>query len=202
MSRDLSSSSPSSDALAAVETPIEFRDRVLKFWFGLSQQQWFAGGEEVDAMIEERFADVLPRVRSGAFDSLHEIDAHSSLALIIALDQFPRNLCRGSPESFTSDAKARGFVHSGIAKGHLEDFAGDKDKIMFYTLPLMHSEVLADHDTLEEIYDKFEMPNREFAADHRFCIATFGRFPYRNAAMSRACTPEEDEYLKSKATSG
>jgi uncharacterized protein (DUF924 family) len=193
MSHDMSTQHP-----ATMESGVNFRDRLLRFWFGLSLQQQFAGGEAVDTMISEQFSALLPELRDGSFDFLHEIDADSSLALIIAFDQFPRNLCRGTPDAFSSDAKARELVHSGLAKGYLEAFNGEQPKIMFYTMPLMHSEVLADHDLLKEIYDKFDMPNRAFADEHRQCIATFGRFPYRNAALSRTCTPEEEEFLAKK----
>lgn len=194
MSRDLSSGK-----VASMETAVlDFRDRLLPFWFGLSQQQQFAGGEAVDKMVNDQFGSLLPELRAGAFDSLHEIDANSSLALVIALDQFPRNLCRGSPDSFSSDAKARDLVHSGIAKGYLDHFEGNEMKILFYTLPLMHSEVLADQDELKEIYEKFDMPNRAFAEEHRHCIATFGRFPYRNTVLSRKSTPEEEAFLAVK----
>jgi uncharacterized protein (DUF924 family) len=125
--------------------------------------------------------------------------AEGSLALLILLDQFPRNIFRGHPDAFASDAKAREVTRRAIARGH--DLETQKIARVFYYLPFEHSETLDDQDLAVKYFgerigaDPDPKSNYTYALIHRDVIARFGRFPGRNAALGRENTPEEAEFL-------
>jgi uncharacterized protein (DUF924 family) len=114
------------------------------------------------------------------------------------LDQFPRNMFRGRPESFATDAKARAVADQAIAAGF--DLRLPVLLRPFVYMPLMHSESLADQDRGIALFEQRLGPdtyNLPYAREHRAEIAQFGRFPARNAALGRTSTPEETAYLQS-----
>ena len=113
------------------------------------------------------------------------------LALIILLDQFPRNMFRGSPRAFASDARAVNLTKEGIRQGF--DRSLTEAQLDFFYMPLMHSEALDDHDILLEQGHG----NNRYAQEHREIIARFGRFPHRNQTLGRDCSVEEASYLAS-----
>jgi uncharacterized protein (DUF924 family) len=197
-----------------VSTPEE----VLSYWFpegindadpqtiGQQMERWMAGGTEVDREITERFGEVLEQARRGELD--HWADtARGRLALIVVLDQFSRNVYRGSPLSYAQDEKALGLAVEGIDLG-MDRELGAMER-MFWWLPLGHSEDLALQERSvsqaeEEVADALEHlrlwheHNLYQAKAARDVIARFGRHPHRNEILGRDSTPEELEYLRTE----
>ena len=181
---------------------------ILKFWFGTSDMSesvkkrriWFKSTPEFDAELIERFADVHERAAAGELDHLKETPSEC-LALIISLDQFPRNIYRGSGKAFHTDDKACNLSHHALAQDF--DAAISLEARKFFYLPLVHSEKLSDQDVAAEKYKAFD-DEKSLASsiDHRDVIARFGRFPHRNKVMGRENTAEEEEYLKIPPTWG
>ena len=175
---------------------------ILEFWFGDTnlavgrprRDVWFRSTPEFDADIKRRYRDVYERASGGAFDHFIEAPA-DCLALILMLDQFPRNLYRGSPRSFGTDTKAREVTRIALDRGH-DKGAATWHRLFFY-IPLEHSEHIADQDRACALYEDLG-DDRALAAahGHREAIRRFGRFPHRNEVLGRANTPAEDEYLK------
>jgi len=198
----------------AVSTPEE----VLSYWFPedfsnadpetrrRQMERWMAGGPEVDREITERFGQVLEQARRGELDHWAET-ARGRLALIVVLDQFSRNVYRGSPLSYAQDEKALQLAVEGIDLGMDRELAVMER--FFFWLPLGHSEDLALHDRsvsyTEEEAAKAPFHLRagaEFGVSQakaaRDVIARFGRHPHRNELLGRDSTAEELEYLKNE----
>ncbi|MBL8516078.1 MAG: DUF924 domain-containing protein [Betaproteobacteria bacterium] len=177
---------------------------VLTFWFGpaaerhLSRKAWFQKDPDFDANIRDRFLPLFEEAEAGGFDNWRD-HAQSCLALLIVLDQFPRNLFRGEARAFACDARARIVARHAIALGY--DREWHPVQRMFAYLPLEHSESIADQEECLRLM-KTLMPYPEtadmhvWAEKHRVIIERFGRFPHRNAALGRESTPEEIEFLK------
>ncbi len=181
---------------------------VLTFWFGdadlsrnfKKREIWFRSTPEFDAAIEDNFLAAYEQAAAGGLDHLMET-AEGSLALIILMDQFPRNLFRGSAKSFATDERARDIADHMVDRGFDQRFA-DWPRVFIY-LPFQHSENLADQEkgVPLTLATGLERP-AEAAAEHRDVIARFSRFPHRNAVMGRENTPEEDDYMKNPPTWG
>ena len=120
-------------------------------------------------------------------------DADGALALLILLDQFPRNAFRGTARMFESDAKARRIARGAIEAGF--DQGVEHDLRNFFYLPFAHSENLADQDRCVELARELGGEELRYAIIHRDIIEKFGRFPHRNEALGRATTPEERKFL-------
>lgn len=179
-------------------------ESVLEFWFGplaerhLSRKAWFQKDPDFDANIRTRFLPLFEEVEAGALDSWRD-HPQASLALIILLDQFPRNLFRGQARAFACDPRARIITRHVIALGF--DQAWHPVQRIFAYLPLEHSESLADQEEcLRLMKALMQFPETAdmhvWAEKHRVIIERFGRFPHRNAALGRQSTPEEIEFLK------
>ena len=193
-------------------------EAILAFWFGddsnaldtLAGMQaragiWFASNAEFDAAIRERFADLPERARAGEFDAWRA-EARSTLALVLVLDQFPRNLYRDSALSFSFDALAYEVVVGGLARGF--DAQLSPVEAVFLYLPFEHAE---DSDAQHRCVALFEgllgrcavklRPQFEaflsYAARHCDVVEKFGRFPHRNRLLDRTATEEEAAYLES-----
>ena len=163
---------------------------VLELWFSSAQQsRWYAKDDEFDAEIRRRFLATYEAACSGNLDEWRQTP-QSLLALIILLDQFPRNMFRGSPRAFALDAQAVSLTKEGIEKGFDRCLSGAQ--VDFFHMPLMHSESLADQDLLVELGHG----DNRYAREHREIIARFGRFPHRNETLGRKNTVDEDSYLK------
>lgn len=170
-------------------------DDILNFWFSEQAQPcWFAADEAFDAEIRRRFAIAYEAARSGKYtDWIYA--PRSLLALVIMLDQFPRNMHRGLPTAFGSDALALELAELAVAKGF--DMQLGIEERQFLYLPMMHSESLAVQEQSLALYEALGNPNNlDFARQHHAIIARFGRFPHRNAVLGRETTPEEAEFLK------
>ncbi|MCA1299493.1 DUF924 family protein [Stappia indica] len=168
---------------------------ILDFWFSDAvEQAWFSRSEAVDREIAERFAATYEAARAGALDGWKGA-ADSALALTISLDQFPRNLFRGSARAFESDSLALASAKHGLAQGY-DQAVGDRQRQFFY-LPLMHSEDLDDQTRCVALYrDLGDEHALGFAIEHRDIIDRFGRFPHRNKALGRRNTEAEAAFLE------
>ena len=170
-------------------------DDILAFWFAgdsaAPREVWFERNTEFDAACA-RFAQALRYAKSGTYDDWTETP-RGTLALIILLYQFSRNLHRGSAEAFAADAKARQIARVAITKGF--DQALAPVERMFVYLPFEHSEDLADQEEAVRLFAALGDDSVEYAQRHLDVIRRFGRFPHRNAALGRTSTPEELAYL-------
>lgn len=187
------------DGLATIE-------QIIDFWFGVPgdpgrgkrREIWWQSTPELDAEIRERFEATWEAGLRGDLD--HWLDTRrGALALVILLDQFPRNMFRKSARAFSSDSKAMAVAREAIERGH------DRDWPMavgcFYYMPFEHSEDLADQERCLELFSAFEGEEdyemtRGYVVEHRDIIARFGRFPHRNAVLGRESTDEERRYLE------
>ncbi len=183
------------------DTAKALSDRVIAFWFSecddagapIRRAAWFAKDEAFDASIRAQFSDDVTAAAEGRYDDMAS-DPHGALALVILLDQFPRNLHRGTAQTFAADAKARVIANDAIARG----FDRRLPPVMrqFLYLPFEHSESLDDQDRAVALFDAMNDPELlKWAVRHRDIIARFGRFPHRNAALGRADTAEEIAFL-------
>jgi uncharacterized protein (DUF924 family) len=183
---------------------------VLEFWFSdRARARWFDSTPEFDAEIRERFAAVIDAAAAGEL-AAWEATGDGALAAVIALDQFPRNIHRGTPRAWQHDAVARAIADRAIAAGL--DLGAPLDRRAFFYLPFEHSEALADQDRSVELFARLAAeypPDRRAAGDdlvayavrHREIIQRFGRFPHRNAVLGRASTPEEIAFLREPRSS-
>lgn len=168
---------------------------ILSFWFSdRMQPYWFAKSNEIDKEIAARFCDSYEAARAGQLDHWAG-SADDALALVITLDQFPRNIYRGGPRAFESDALALRHAKAALEAGH--DAAQPAERRTFFYLPFMHAETLEDQTRSVELYEALGNENAlHFAHEHRDIIARFGRFPHRNAILGRESSDEEREFLK------
>lgn len=168
---------------------------VLDYWFDeLRPEQQFAKNDAVDAEIARRFGHARDVVlASGAAGWRDTPD--SLLAAVILLDQFSRNIHRGTPEAFAADPLALALALEAIDKGWDHDMAPERATFLY--MPLMHAEnVEAQRMSLEKFTALGRAENLRFAMEHAVVIEQFGRFPSRNEALGRESTSEELEYLK------
>jgi len=175
---------------------------ILEFWFGgldeaaaqVRQPFWFKSTPETDAEIRARFGDILARVKDGEFDDVIET-ADDHLAVVIALDQFPRNIYRGTADAFATDPLARDWAARAIAR-NMDMQQPAPHRRMFFYLPFEHSEDIADQNEAVRLFEKMGYDDfTDYAKAHRDVIAAYGRFPHRNAALGRTSTKDEEDYL-------
>jgi len=177
---------------------------VLEFWFGpeaergKSRAEWFRKDETFDANIRTRFMSLFEAAEAGQIDRWRD-DPQACLALLILLDQFPRNLFRGQARAFGCDTRARIIARHALALKFDQGYLPTQR--MFVYLPLEHSESLADQEDCLALMKTLSVyPETKdmhiWAEKHRVIIERFGRFPHRNAALGRESTPEEIEFLK------
>ncbi|MCA9796245.1 MAG: DUF924 domain-containing protein [Candidatus Eremiobacteraeota bacterium] len=183
---------------------------VLRFWFEeLKPSQWFKGGEEVDELIRSRFCELIEQVHGGEHDGW-AVTPEGRLALVLTLDQFPRNLYRGQPRAFAYDEKALALVLEGLQQRADEEL-GPHQRAFFY-LPLEHSEEIQMQDLSLAHYANLVLsappdqraPLRnylEFAWKHYAIIKRFGRYPHRNDILGRTSSQEERKFLKTPGSS-
>lgn len=166
---------------------------VLRFWFEEHPKDWFTKSAAFDAAIRARFLELHEAGAAGIL--AHWADAaRNCLALIILLDQFPRNMFRGEARAFATDAQARAAARVILERGW--NRAMSRDEQLFAYLPFEHSESLADQDLCCELMKDFDAELLRYALRHREIIQRFGRFPHRNAALGRQSTPAELEFLR------
>lgn len=178
---------------------------VLGFWFAdgpdTFREAWFKRDDAFDAAIRDRFGADVAAARGGAHAGWAET-AEGALALAILLDQFPRNLHRGSAEAFAADAMMRGIARTAVLDRGF-DLALAPTQRAFLYLPFEHSEAMADQDLSVALFEGLrDHPAHakpegtiDYAWRHRAVIVRFGRFPHRNAALGRESTPAEVAWL-------
>jgi len=173
---------------------------VLQFWFReLYREQWFKRDAAVDDRIRARFLLVHERV-AGMPEAALLSDAHSALAAVIVLDQFSRNMFRGTPRAFASDTKALALAEAALAKGLAASMS--KDEQLFLYLPFEHSETNeAQMRCVELMSSLADTELTRYAQAHCDIIQRFGRFPHRNEILGRTSTAEEVEFLKQPGSS-
>ena len=172
---------------------------VIVFWREVGSDRWFKKDTAVDDEIRRRFLQLHEAAAAGRLDDWQQ-NPEGTLALLILLDQFPRNLFRGSPRAFETDEKARTIASRAILNGFDSGFG---DMRTFFYLPFMHSEDLADQERAIALYRaQGNADGLKWAELHADVIRRFGRFPHRNAALGRTTTPEEQAFLDSGGFAG
>jgi len=173
---------------------------VLAFWRDAGPAKWFAKDDAFDAAIRARFADLHHAAAAGALRDWEET-AEGALALVIVLDQFPRNMYRGRPQAFATDALARAVADRAIARGFADSIPLPERRFVF--MPFMHSEDLADQQRCLDLCRAAGDDEGVYYADlHLDIIRRFGRFPHRNVILGRSTTPEEQAFLDSGGFAG
>ena len=166
---------------------------VVRFWRQAGMQAWFNGGEAFDRQCEALFlAAHLAAARREHEDWLDS--AEGALALLLLLDQIPRNVFRGSGHAFASDGLARHYAERALAAGH--DAAFEPELRAFFYLPFEHSDDLADQQRSVALFEVLgNQTYTQYALEHLRVIERFGRFPHRNRALGRINTAEEQAWL-------
>jgi uncharacterized protein (DUF924 family) len=170
---------------------------VIGFWTSAGPKKWFAKNDAFDAAIRLKFEPVHFAASRGKYDAW-EGSAEGALALLLLLDQFPRNLFRNSAHAFATDPMARAVARRAIAGGF--DKATEAHLRPFFYLPFEHSEDLPDQDESVALCRALQASDGDddtlkWAEIHRDIIARFGRFPHRNRALGREMTLAEQEFL-------
>jgi uncharacterized protein (DUF924 family) len=180
----------------------EIAASILIFWFGPTDSPeygqpkgfWFNSTPEIDRRIAQQFENSYNMASSGEMSSMMTMP-EGSLALVILLDQFPRNMYRGTPAAFKSDELALSVAKHAIEMGYDQKLPVFQKKFLY--MPFMHTESLSDQDQGVELFRSLnDEDSVKYMTMHRDIIARFGRFPHRNQILGRESTPEEIEFLK------
>lgn len=172
---------------------------VTAFWREAGSDAWFRKDDGFDTEFRNRFLDLHYAAARRELDAWSD-HAEGSLALMILLDQFPRNCFRRTGHMFATDPLARHFAARAVAAGH--DMKLDEALRAFIYLPFEHSETMADQERSVALYEANCRSNLKWAIDHRDIIARFGRFPHRNPALGRETTAEEQAFLDAGGFAG
>ena len=166
---------------------------IIAFWREAGPKKWFGGDPAFDALIQDRFGEThLAAARGDLAD--WENTAEGALALLLLVDQFPRNLYRHSAHAFATDEMARSIAGRALARDF--DAQTSADLRAFFYLPFEHHENAASQAQAVALFEKLgDKMGLEYAQLHADLIARFGRFPHRNAVMGRISTPDEIAYL-------
>lgn len=168
-------------------------NEVLRFWFDEHPKDWFVKNPAFDAQVRSRFLPLHEEAAAGRL--AHWADgARSCLALVIALDQFPRNMFRGEARAFATDPQARAAAQVIRQRGWDQQMTQAEQ--LFAYLPFEHSESLGDQILCCELMKDFDAELLRYALRHRAIIERFGRFPHRNGVLGRDSTAAEIEFLK------
>jgi uncharacterized protein (DUF924 family) len=175
-------------------------DQIHSFWFEEStEKQWFEKNPEFDRQIRERFGALVEDASNGKLEDWLETP-RGAVAYILLLDQFTRNIYRGSGQAFAADAKARAAAIKVLVEGYDQDIP-DREKAFVY-LPFEHSEELEDQERSVALFEALgDDTLTDYAVRHRDIIARFGRFPHRNDVLGRKSTEAEQEFLKQPGSS-
>ena len=172
---------------------------IVAFWKDAGLELWFANDSEFDARFRSRFLDLYEQAAAGALDHW-TTSPTGTLALILLLDQFPRNAFRGTPKVYATDAHARRVATVAVAWG--QDLLVDRDLRLFIYLPFGHSEDIRDQERARELVEHLGPAFSERAQNYTNIIRYFGRFPHRNEILGRHTTSEEEQFLRDGGFSG
>lgn len=168
-------------------------------WSDAGPRRWFARDPGFDAALRERFGALQAAAVDGGFEGWEDT-ARGALALVLLLDQLPRNLHRGSARAFETDARARAAARRALARGFDEEVG--PDLAVFFYMPFEHAEDAADQARSVVLFEAHAArcgdprQHLRYARLHAALIARFGRFPHRNAVLGRESTPQERAYLE------
>ena len=166
---------------------------VVAFWKEAGPAKWFAKDDAFDNEFRRRFHDAHVAAARRELDHWAETP-EGSLALLILLDQFPRNSFRGTAHAFATDPLARHFAVMALDEG--QDQLVENDLRRFFYLPLQHAEDMVLQDRQVALFQAMERPaDDRWAEHHHGVVARFGRFPHRNRVLGRETTPEEQAFL-------
>ena len=172
---------------------------VVQFWVDAGPGSWFRKDAAFDDRFREKFAAAHEAAARGELvDWLSE--AEGALALLILLDQYPRNSFRGTARMFATDDKALDVANQAIASGF--DVTAEPTLRLFFYTPFIHSERIEDQDRALELYAQLGPDTARHAHIHRDIIARFGRFPHRNPLLGRETTAEEKQFLDAGGFAG
>ena len=183
------------------KTPLDPRaSEIVDFWIAAGPEKWFEKIDEFDREIASRFGALMASAKAGELEAWRE-DAIGVLALILLLDQFPRNVYRDSPEAFACDADGVAVADAAIAAGYDAQFEIPVRR--FFFTPFMHAEDMELQKRCIALCRALDDEEGvEFAVLHAEIIEKFGRFPHRNAILGRATTEEEKIFLAEGGFSG
>jgi uncharacterized protein (DUF924 family) len=175
-------------------------EHVLSFWFReAGPQKWWAVEPAFDELVRARFLPLLLQAAAGEL-SAWRASAAGRLAEVIVLDQFSRNVYRGTPQAFAQDPQALALAQEAVSRGALEGL--DELGRTFLLMPYMHSESRLIHVEAERLFRQFAPPvNHEFELRHKAIVDRFGRYPHRNQILGRASTAEEILFLQQPGSS-
>jgi uncharacterized protein (DUF924 family) len=171
---------------------------IVAFWRDAGPKRWFEKDAALDREIRDKFLPSHEAAANGKLKSWED-NAQGALALMILLDQFPRNMFRDDARAFATDPLARAIAAAALIKG-FDAKAGDMRE--FFYLPFMHSEDIADQERAIALYTAAGSDNLKWAHVHADIIRKFGRFPHRNAVLGRESTADEKVFLNSGGFSG
>ncbi|MCC7347056.1 MAG: DUF924 domain-containing protein [Variibacter sp.] len=173
---------------------------VLRFWREAGPERWFKKDTAFDEAIRARFLGTYEAAAAGALGDWEQT-AEGALALLLVLDQFPRNMFRGDARTFAADPLALAVAERALARGFDRQFPA-AERAFFY-LPFEHSERPADQERCVALFCAMgDADLLKWAELHADIIRRFGRFPHRNAALGRASTPEEQAFLDAGGFAG
>lgn len=168
-------------------------DEVVSFWREAGPDRWFGGGDAFDAECRTRFLEAHLLAARREFEHWLD-DAQGALALVLLLDQIPRNVFRRSGHAFATDGLARHYASRALTLGF--DTQVDLNLRSFFYLPFQHSEAMADQERALELFSRLPGEGADrWARHHHAIIQRFGRFPHRNAALGRESTTQERAFL-------
>lgn len=170
-------------------------DDILRFWFQETPEaSWWKVDPAFDALLRDRFQALLAQAAAGELQAWRG-SARGRLAEVLVLDQFPRNIHRGTPRAFAHDPMALVLSQEAVRSGALAELPPVQRS--FLLLPWMHSESAAIHAQAEILYRDHAPPeNHQFELRHKAIIDRFGRYPHRNAILGRQSTPAELDFLQ------
>lgn len=185
---------PPEEAVPASEAPA-----VVAFWQEAGAARWFAKDAAFDRQFRDRFHDLHFAAAARRCDAW-ATTAEGALALLLLLDQYPRNSFRGSAHMYATDPLARMFTLQALDAGH--DQQVEPALRLFFYLPLSHSEQMADQQRSLALHRAMGESLAYHAQQHLDVVARFGRFPHRNAMLGRQSTAEEQDFLQAGGFSG
>ncbi|WBL79658.1 DUF924 domain-containing protein [Bradyrhizobium xenonodulans] len=173
---------------------------ILAFWREVGRERWYKRDDAFDAEVRRRFLALWQKAAAGELASWEASD-DGALALVIVLDQFPRNMFRGTQQAFASDALARDVARRAIERGL--DRRVDPILLEFLYMPFMHSEHLPDQLHCVALFQNTDnAENLKYAREHADIIRRFGRFPHRNRLLGRDTTEDEQAFLDAGGFAG
>ena len=184
---------------AATAASAKTAAEVIDFWREAGPAKWFSKDEAFDIVFRERFRELHFAAARRELDSWAE-QAESCLALLILLDQYPRNSFRGTAHMFATDPLARHYATQCIESEFIPQL--EESLRLFVCVPFIHSEDLGDQEYGVTLYKEYAPQGLSFAVEHRDIIARFGRFPHRNASMGRMMTEAEQSFLDAGGFAG